>query len=58
MIFDEAANMASLRKDFTIDVQPSGQEQMQLVTGLKDHSGEEERVLQLHWRGYTGIDIC
>lgn len=43
-------------KTSTIDVQQSGQEQMQHVTGLKDHSGEEDRGLQLHWRGYTGVD--
>lgn len=44
-IFDEAANTASLRKDCRFDVQQSGQEQLQHVTGLKDHPGEEENVL-------------
>lgn len=50
MIFDETANTASLRKDSRIDVQQSGQEHMQHVTGLKDHPGEEEHVLQ-----FTGM---
>lgn len=44
-IFDEVANTASLRKDSRIDVQQSGQEQLQHVTELKDHPGEEEHVL-------------